>query len=174
VLDEIGNELEHLEENVLDGTDPSVVSTLHAVRRRLNSIRRVVAPVRESLSTLIRDESPLIAESTRLYLRDCADHTFQLMELVEHHRDLASGLLDLYLTIVSNRMNDIMKVLTIMATIFIPLGFIAGLYGMNFDPDVSRWNMPELAWPFGYPFAIGLMGLVAGGMLFYFRRKGWL
>jgi len=174
LLDELGNELEQLEESVLKETDPSVVGTLHALKRRLNSIRRVVAPIRESLTGLIRDESPLVSESTRLYLRDCSDHTFQLIELVEHYRDLASGLLDLHLTIVSNRMNDIMKVLTIMATIFIPLGFIAGLYGMNFDPQASRWNMPELAWQFGYPFAIGVMVVVAGGMLLFFRRKGWL
>jgi magnesium transporter len=173
LLDELGDQLERLEEEILQEAGPEAVGKLHELKRRLTGIRRVVLPIRESVTGLVRDESPLVTDSTRLYLRDCLDHTYQLIELVEHYRDLASGLLDLHLTIVSNRMNDVMKVLTIIATIFIPLGFIAGVYGMNFDVGASPWNMPELSWPFGYLFALGLMAIVAGGMILFFRRKGW-
>jgi magnesium transporter len=174
VLDELGDALERIEDEILGPSTSSVVAELHDVKRELTSIRRLVLQLRESLTGLLRDEHAVIAEPTRLFLRDVVDHTFQVMELAEAYRDTASGLIDLHLTLVSNRMNDIMKVLTIIATIFIPLGFIAGLYGMNFDGGVSRWNMPELRWPFGYLFALGLMAAVAGTMVLYFRRKGWL
>ncbi|HMB68541.1 MAG TPA: magnesium/cobalt transporter CorA, partial [bacterium] len=174
VLDELGDALEGIEEEILSSSRGAVIADLHNVKRELTSIRRVILPVRESLGTLFRDENPVITEPTRLYLRDVVDHSFQVMELAETYRDTASGLIDLHLTLVSNRMNDIMKVLTIIATIFIPLGFIAGLYGMNFDGGISPWNMPELRWPFGYPFALGLMAAVAGAMVMYFRRKDWL
>ena len=122
----------------------------------------------------MREDTPCIAPGTRLFLRDCADHTAQLLDMVEIHREVSSGLLDLHLSSVSTRMNEIMKVLTIIATIFIPLGFIAGLYGMNFDTEVSPFNMPELDWRFGYPFALAVMLAVALGMLAYFWRKGWI
>ncbi|NNE43367.1 MAG: magnesium/cobalt transporter CorA, partial [Gemmatimonadetes bacterium] len=173
VVDGLGDRLEELEEQVLaDGSAP-VVAELHQLKRHLARLRRVLLPQREALGSLARGDSDLIAEETRMFLRDAQDHAVQLIELVEGQRDIASGILDLHLTMVSNRMNDIMKVLTIIATIFIPLGFIAGLYGMNFDPGISRWNMPELGWTFGYPFALVLMGLVAGGLVIFFRRKGW-
>jgi magnesium transporter len=109
-----------------------------------------------------------------LYLRDVADHVTMAADIVETLRDMVSSLMDLYLSSVSNRMNEIMKVLTIIATIFIPLSFIAGLYGMNFDPSASPWNMPELGWYWGYPAALTVMGLVAVGLLAFFRRRGWL
>jgi magnesium transporter len=174
VLDGLGDALERIEDEILGPSKGGVIAELHDVKRELTSIRRVVLPVRESLGALFRDENPVITEPTRLFLRDVVDHSFQVMELAETYRDTASGLIDLHLTLVSNRMNDIMKVLTIIATIFIPLGFIAGLYGMNFDGGISPWNMPELRWPFGYPFALGLMVIVAGAMVLYFRRKDWL
>jgi magnesium transporter len=174
VLDELGDALERIEEEILGPSQGHVIAELHDVKRDLTAIRRVVVSVRESLSALLRDENPVIAEPTRLFLRDVVDHSFQVLELAESYRDTASGLIDLHLTLVSNRMNDIMKVLTIIATIFIPLGFIAGLYGMNFDGGVSRWNMPELKWAYGYVFALGLMAAVAGAMVAYFRRKDWL
>jgi magnesium transporter len=126
------------------------------------------------LNVLIREDSPLVREQTRIYLRDCYDHAIQLIDLVETYREIASGLVDLYLSSLSTRMNEVMKVLTIMSTLFIPLGFIAGVYGMNFDPKKSPWNMPELSWYFGYPFALALMGAVALGFIVYFRHKGWL
>jgi magnesium transporter len=174
VLDEVGDALDRIEEEILGPAHGSVIAELHDVKRELTATRRVVLGIRESLTGLLRDENQLVADPTRLFLRDVVDHSFQVLELLESYRDTASGLIDLHLTIVSNRMNDIMKVLTIIATIFIPLGFIAGLYGMNFDGQASRWNMPELRWPFGYAFALGLMAAVAGTMLVYFRKKGWL
>jgi magnesium transporter len=126
------------------------------------------------LSALLREDTPCIEPGTRVFLRDCADHNAQLLDMVEIHREVASGLFDLHLSSLSTRMNEIMKVLTIIATIFIPLGFIAGLYGMNFNPKASPFNMPELDWRFGYPFALGLMLAVALGLLAYFWRKSWI
>jgi magnesium transporter len=113
-------------------------------------------------------------EDIHVFLRDCHDHTIQLLDSVDTNRELASSLMDLHLSNVSMRMNEVMKVLTIIATIFMPLGFIAGLYGMNFDGELSPWNMPELRWKLGYPFALALMGLTAIGLAFFFRKKGWL
>jgi magnesium transporter len=126
------------------------------------------------MSHLLRDDVPFISATTRLFLRDCADHVFQLMDMVEIDREVASSLVDLHLSSLSMRMNETMKLLTIIATIFIPLGFIAGVYGMNFDRTVSPFNMPELGWYLGYPMALGLMLAVALGLLAYFRSKGWL
>jgi magnesium transporter len=121
----------------------------------------------------VNDDSGFVTEPTRVFLRDCQDHVFLVMERVESLRELGAGLRDLHLTLVSNRMNEVMKVLTIIATIFNPITFIAGMYGMNFD-TASRWNMPELGWAFGYPVALGVMALAALAMLVYFRRKNWL
>jgi magnesium transporter len=126
------------------------------------------------INSLLRDEGELISENTRIYLRDCYDHAVQLMDIVETYREIASALVDVYLSSVSARLNEIMKVLTIIATIFIPLGFVASLYGMNFDPKASPWNMPELGWRYGYLFSLALMVVIAGGLLYYFRRRGWL
>jgi magnesium transporter len=174
VLEGLGEELEGLEAEVLRTPDSSVVSDLHGLKRDLLSVRRAIWPQREMLNALIRGESELIGEVTSLYLRDCYDHTIQLMDIVETYREIASGLVDVYLSNVSARLNEIMKVLTVIATIFIPLGFIASVYGMNFDRAVSAWNMPELGWRFGYPFSLLLMVGTAAGLLLFFRRKGWL
>jgi magnesium transporter len=174
LLERYGERLEELEDRVLEDPTAALVSEVHAIKRELASIRRAVWPLREAVSMLLRDESPLITADTRLYLRDAYDHTIQVVELVESQREVASGLLDVYLSSVSNRMNEVMKVLTIIATIFIPLGFVAGLYGMNFDTSVSPWNMPELSWPWGYPAALAIMASIAIGMLTYFRRKRWI
>jgi magnesium transporter len=174
VLEHSGEAVERLEDEVIASPDAGQVDRIHTVKRDLLTLRRAIWPTREMVNGLIRDESPFMGDSTRLYLRDCYDHTIQLMDIVETYREIASGLLDVYLSSMSARMNEIMKVLTIIATIFIPLGFIAGLYGMNFDPDTSPLNMPELRAYYGYPFALGLMVAVAGGLVFYFWRKGWL
>jgi magnesium transporter len=144
------------------------------MKRRLLSIRRAVWPSREMLSALSREEMALLTSGTRVYFRDCYDHTVQLMDLIETYREIASGLMDVYISSTSAKLGEVMKVLTIIATIFIPLSFIAGLYGMNFDRRVSPLNMPELGWRFGYPFALMLMGMVAAGMIVYFWVKGWL
>jgi magnesium transporter len=174
VLEEIGDRIETIEDLLLDDPSPDHVTSLHELRRELLVIRKSVWPLRDMISSLYRSEHELFSDETRLYLRDVVDHVTMAADIVETLREMVSSLMDLYLSSVSNRMNEIMKVLTIIATIFIPLSFIAGLYGMNFDPSVSPWNMPELGWYWGYPAALAVMLLVAVGLLAYFRRKGWL
>ena len=174
ILEQYGESLDRLDAEISDQPAPDTVARVHQMRSDLLLLRRAIWPFREDIGELVREPNPLIAEETRVFLRDCYDHSFQIIDLVETCREMCSDLRDYYLSAVNNRMSEIMKVLTIMATIFIPLGFIAGLYGMNFDPDTSTWNMPELRWPFGYLFALALMALVAGGQLFYFWRRGWL
>lgn len=168
-----GERLDELEERILRGAEQEQAAELHAIKRDMLAVRRAVWPFRDELSVLLREEHPNITAETRLYLRDVYDHTVELLELLEAHREMAAGLLDIYLSSVSNRMNEVMKVLTIMATIFIPLSFLTGVYGMNFD---TSWplNMPELRWRYGYPFVLGLMAALALGMVVVFRRKRWL
>jgi magnesium transporter len=174
VLDRIGNHLETLEEEVLADPSPDTAARIHSIRRTLLGLRKVVGPHRDAVNALLRGGSDLITSQTELFLRDVYDHAVRITELAEAYRELSSDLMSIYLSVVSNRMNEVMKVLTIIASIFIPLSFIAGLYGMNFDPDASRWNMPELGWTVGYPFALLIMLLVAGGFLWFMWRKGWL
>jgi magnesium transporter len=144
------------------------------MRRATLALRRAIWPTRDMVNALIRDDSPLIASGTKVFLRDCYDHTIQLMDVVETFREIAADLIDVYMSSVSARMNEVMKMLTVIATIFIPLGFVASVYGMNFDTQRSPWNMPELAWTYGYPAVLGLMAAVAGGLLVYFWRRGWI
>ncbi len=169
-----GDRLEELEDRIVTNPDQALVNEIHAIKRDLVTIRRAVWPLRDALNSLLREEHSHIAADTRLYLRDVYDHTVQLVELTESQRDIASGLLDVYLSSVSNRMNEVMKVLTIIATIFIPMSFVASVYGMNFQRSISPWNMPELGWRYGYPFALGLMALIAFVLLYFFRRKRWI
>jgi magnesium transporter len=143
------------------------------VKRELISLRRATWPLREMINGVLRDTSPLIGAETRVYLRDCYDHTVQIIDLVETYRDLTSGLTDLYLSVVSNRLNEVMRVLTIISTVFIPLTFVVGVYGMNFDPH-SPWNMPELRQPYGYISVLLVMLGIASAMVWLFWRKGWL
>jgi magnesium transporter len=173
VLDIYSNELDALEDEVIERPVPKTLARVHAVKRNLLMLRRVVWPLREAVSMLIREPSSLIAHDTQIYLRDCYDHTIQILDLLETHRELSSSLMDVYLSSVSNRMNEIVKVLTIISTIFIPLSFFAGIYGMNFNTD-HPLNMPELNLPYGYPLVLTLMAVAAGSMLAYFWRKGWL
>ena len=174
VLEAMGEQVEHLEDVILRRPVPRAITELHEVKRDLMCLRRIVWPLRESIHTLLRDPCDLISEPTRIYLRDCYDHCVRLIDLVEVFRELASDLFDLYLSSISHRMNDVMRLLTVFSVIFAPLTFIAGIYGMNFDPDTSPWNMPELRWFWGYPAAIMLMAAVGFGMLFFMARKGWL
>ncbi len=173
-LESYSDILEEIEVRVLENPDVSVVGRIHTIKRELLEFKHAIWPQRDLFSLLIRDPMDLITDQTSVYLRDCYDHTVQLMDLTETHRETASGLLDTYHSSISTRMNEIMKVLTIIATIFIPLSFIAGVYGMNFDPEKSPWNMPELDWYFGYPYALALMAAVAAGLIFYFVRNGWI
>jgi magnesium transporter len=174
VLQDCGDRLDALEDRMFLRPDPHTVGRIHAVRRDLLAVRRAIWPLRECISGLARDPDELVSDETRLYLRDCYDHAVQIIDLLESYRDLAGGLMDTYLSLVSQRMNEVMKVLTIYAAIFIPLTFVAGIWGMNFDRGVSGWNMPELGWALGYPGAIALMLLLAIGQLVWFRRRGWI
>jgi len=173
-LEQVGEHLEALEESIVVNATMDLMAEVRSVKRHLLTLRRQAWPQREMVGQFLRAEGDWFGEETRTHLRDCYDHAVQVLDLLENHRELASGLMDFHMSMVSNRMNEIMKVLTITATIFIPLSFVAGLYGMNFDPDASRWNMPELSMPFGYLGALALMGTMGGGMLLYFKRKGWL
>lgn len=174
LLEEYSDRLEELEGRVLTTSANALASDIHALRHDLRVIRRLLWATREMLGGLGRTELTLVQEGTRPFLRDCHDHTVQLLDIVEGCQELATGLRDLHMSALSARMNEIMKLLTIISTIFIPLSFIAGVYGMNFDTEASRLNMPELHWRLGYPFALGLMFATAGFFVWFFRRKGWL
>lgn len=168
VLEAIGEELEILEEQLLLNPTPDVLQNVHKLKREMIFLRKAVWPLRELISGIQKTGSKLIKNNTKMYLRDIYDHTIQVIDTVETYRDMVSGLQDLYLSSVSNKMNEVMKVLTIIATIFIPLTFIAGVYGMNFKV------MPELKWRIGYFFIWGIMIVIALAMLLYFKRKKWL
>ncbi len=174
VLEIYGERIEELEEEVIVKPTPQTLQNIYQIRRELLQLRRAIWPQRDAINSLIRDGSDLISEEVRIYLRDCYDHTVQVMDMVETYRELASGLMDVYLSAVSNKMNEIMKVLTVVSSIFIPLTFVAGVYGMNFNPEKSPYNMPELNWYWGYPICLAVMGAIALGLLFFFWRRGWL
>lgn len=173
-LEHYGDRLEALEELMVTHPDPEALAQLHEIKRELRQLRRIAWPQREALNSLMREALPQISAETRLHLRDCYDHTMRIIDLVEVYREVCADLTDLYLSSVSNRMNDVMRVLTVISTLFMPLTFVAGVYGMNFDAQVSPWNMPELRWYLGYPLCLLLMALVAAGQFWYFVRKGWL
>lgn len=168
ILEFIGEHIEEIEEEILETPRPRVMERLHDQKRNIIYLRKQIWPLRELVNAMTREENPLIRSSTTLFLRDVHDHTIQVIDTIESYRDLLAGLLDLYLTMISNRMNEVMKVLTIIATIFIPITFIAGVYGMNFR------NMPELEWSWGYTMVWGVMVAMVIVMLMYFRRKKWL
>jgi magnesium transporter len=172
-MEALGERIDALELTVFDDPSRQALDEIHHVKRELVLLRRTLWPQRDMLNNLLRDEYPQIQESTKLYLRDCYDHSVHALDLVESYREMASSLLEIYLSSLSNRLNDVMKVLTIIATVFIPLSFIVGLYGMNFDRSASPWNMPELGMRFGYPVLWLVMLSIVGGMLFYFRKKRW-
>jgi magnesium transporter len=173
VLEYYGELIEDLEAEVMIRPDRSTLEKIYKVRRELLTIRRAIWPQRDAINSLIRDGSDLISSEVQVYLRDCYDHTVQVMDMVETYRELATGLMDVYLSAVSNKMNEIMKSLTVVSVIFIPLTFIAGVYGMNFDRAKSPLNMPELGWYWGYPFCLALMSMTAGSLIFFFWKRGW-
>ena len=168
ILEKVGDRLVQLEEELISDPQSSLLTTIYHYKRELLLLRKSVWPLREVINQLHKEVSPLIQEGTQVYLRDLYDHAIQAIDTVEVFRDAITGLQDLYMSSVSNRMNEIMKVLTIMASIFIPLTFIAGIYGMNFE------YMPELKWQWGYFAAWGVMAGCAAAMLIYFRKKKWL
>ncbi len=174
LLEQLGERIELLEDELSENPSAKSLETIRELKHQLIYMRKTIWPLREAVSGLERTESSLLHSGTRPYLRDLYEHVIQVIDTVETFRDMVSGLLDLYHTGVSNRMNEIMKVLTIFASIFIPLGFLAGVYGMNFDTQISDLNMPELTLPFGYILFWVLAASIAGGLLWYFRRKNWL
>ncbi|WP_129125346.1 magnesium/cobalt transporter CorA [Geomonas oryzae] len=168
VLEKLADRIEDLEDEVIENPAPATVQSIYHLKRQMLFLHKAVWPLREVVSGLQRRDSRLIDDATIIYLRDLYDHTVQVLDTLETLRDMLSGMLDIYLSSVSNRLNEVMKVLTIIATIFMPLAFVVGWYGMNFK------NMPELDWSFGYPMVFILCLTIAGGMLIYFRRKRWL
>lgn len=169
VLEHYGIHLEELEEEAIREPSGDTINAIYQLKRELLGLRRALWPLREAITAMTRTEgSELITRETRTFLRDAYDHVVRLMDMVETYRELASSLTDLYYSTLSHKMNEVMKVLTIVATIFIPLTFVAGLYGMNFE------NMPELGWRYGYFASLGLMGAIALAMVVMFRRRGWI
>ena len=168
ILETLGEEVEHLEDVLLLNPTKAALHKIHSLKRKVLSLRRSVWPLRELLTNFERSESPLIQRSTHEYIRDVYDHAIQIIDTVETYRDSLSSMLDIYLSSVSNRMNEIMKVLTVISTFFIPLTFITGLYGMNFK------YMPELSLKWGYPAVLIIMILTVAGLVVYFKKKKWL
>ena len=168
ILEKLGERIEDMEEELISEPTPELLREVHKLKRELIYLRRSVWPLREVLSQVLRGETSLVKESTSVYLRDVYDHTIQVIDTVETFRDMVSSMVEMYMSSVSNKMNEVMKVLTIIATIFIPLTFVTGMYGMNFK------HMPELNWSWAYPASLGAMGIVAIAMVIYFRRKKWL
>ncbi|KFI19633.1 magnesium transporter [Nitrosococcus oceani C-27] len=174
VLERFGEQLEDLEMELLRCPTQDTLAWIHQIKRELLLLRRIFWPQREVIHGLLREDYNLIAEGTKIYLRDCYDHSTQIMELLETYREMSSSMLDVYLSSVSHHTNEIMRILTIIATIFIPLTFIAGVYGMNFGNDSnSPWAMPELHWYYGYPLIWLVMIAVAVLLLIFFKHRGW-
>jgi magnesium transporter len=173
ILETLGESIEAIEEELLDKPSRGTLRKLYETKRLLLQLRRTAWPQREIFNTLIRDDSGLVSKETQIFLRDCYDHTAQIVDILESYRDLATGLMDVYLSSLGFRTNEIMRLLTVISSIFIPLTFLAGVYGMNFNTEYPL-NMPELNWPFGYFLCLGVMVCSAAGMVLFFKRKNWL
>lgn len=175
LLTSLADRLDSIEDEILEEEDEDEApSRMYQIRRDLLTIRRAVWPAREALNSLIRDTIPLISNTTRVYLRDCYDHAVRITDLLDMYREVGSALMEVHYTRASNKLNEVMKVLTIITVLFIPPTLIAGIYGMNFNPEKSPLNMPELSWYMGYPFALLLMVLVSLGLYVYLYWQGWL
>lgn len=174
VLERFGDQLEDLEAELLERPNQQTLSSIHRLKRELLILRRVLWPQREVITTLMRGENDVIHTETLVYFRDCHDHSVQIIELLESFREMATSMLDIYLSSISQRTNETMRVLTIIATIFIPLTFIAGVYGMNFQNPDSPWAMPELAWYYGYPMVWAIMITVTVMLIWFFKRRKWI
>ncbi|MFC1807937.1 magnesium/cobalt transporter CorA [Candidatus Omnitrophota bacterium] len=174
ILERLSEKIESMEDELVADPTTEKLQIIQSLKRDMIFLRKSVWPLREIISGLQRAESGLIQDSTTAYMRDLYDHTIQVIDTIESLRDMVSGMLDIYMSSISNRMNEVMKVLTIIATIFIPITFVAGIYGMNFERGASKLNMPELGWPFGYIFAWGIMITITMVMITYFKRRKWL
>jgi len=167
LLENVGERIELLEEGLIESPSTKMLRSLQGLKKEMILLRKSLWPLREMITSLERSESPLISKSSLLYFRDIYDHTIHIIDTLETYRDMLSGMLDIYLSSISNRMNEVMKVLTVIATLFMPLTFIAGIYGMNFK------YMPELEWRWGYAMVWVVLLIISGGMIIYFRRKNW-
>jgi magnesium transporter len=174
VVERFSEQIDEIDDEVSTAMSRDVMSRIHNIRGDLLHLRKIVWRMRDVVNSLIRDDSPLVHDDVRIFFRDCYDHTIQIIDVVDSCRELSADIRELYLSQVAIRSNEIMKVLTVIATIFIPLGFISGVYGMNFNPTVSRWNMPELNWAYGYPFALFLMLSTAAALVAFMWRRGWM
>lgn len=168
------NERLDLLENEIGRNPEEVLHELHTLRNDLHTLWRTISATREAIGKLVRGETGALSEDTKFFFRDCLDHCAQLLDAVEACQELSASLMSLQQAAINNRMGETMRVLTMIATVFIPMSFVAGVYGMNFDTSKSPWNMPELGWHFGYPFALGLMALIAVAFLVHFWWRGWL
>ena len=168
ILEKLGEKIEALEEDLLENPSPETLQTLHEMKREMIYLRKQIWPIREIINGLVKSESSLIQEQMHIYFRDVYDHTIQIIDTIESYRDILAGMLEIYLSTLSNKMNEVMKVLTIIATIFIPITFIAGVYGMNFK------FMPELEWRWGYVMVWAIIVVAAGIMIGFFKKKQWL
>lgn len=174
VLETYGEYLEDMEDIIAVQPTKAVITRIHDVKRNLLELRRAIWPMREVLHALMHNNTLFASQEVNFHLRSSYDDAVQVIDLIEVDREQCADLMDFYLSSVGNRTNEVMKLLTIISTIFMPLTFVAGVYGMNFNTDVSPFNMPELNWYYGYPFAMLLMAAMAGLLLWYYRRKGWI
>lgn len=174
ILEDFNDEVIQIEDSLMANTETTNYDNLHQLRRKLILMRRHMNPMREVVQGLIREDNELISDGIKLYMRDVNDHLMRVIESLEHTLDISASLMETHMTQINIRSGEVMKVLTIIATIFIPLTFVAGIYGMNFNPEGSPYNMPELDWYYGYPISLGFMFVLTLGMLFYFRRKKWI
>lgn len=173
VLDKMDERIEDIEDELLDTPEQSTLQDIHSIRKEVIRLKRNITPLRDIIHALEREQYHFIDKSTQIYLRDLYDHIRQIIETIDNYREVINGLQEVYLSSASNKMNEIMKVLTVISTIFIPLTFIVGIYGMNFRTEAGLWNMPELNWQYGYPFVLAVMLLIVVGMIFFFRKKKW-
>ena len=173
ILEIYGEKIEDLEDKVIFNPSNSSLAEVFQIIRELLALSRAIWPQRNALNTLIRDGSSVIDPNILIFLRDCYDHTVQIIDIIETYRELASSLTDIYLSSISNKMNEVMKLLTVISSIFIPLTLIAGIYGMNFNSSVSPFNMPELDWYWGYPLCWTLMIAIAATLVYFFWKRGW-
>ncbi len=167
VLEKVGDRIEEIEDDIIENPDRETLEEIYAIKRGLVELRRAIWPLRDALAAMGRGDTPLVQAGTLPYLRDVQDHTLRVIDTIETYRDTAATIVEMYMSSISNRMNDVMRVLTVIATLFIPLTFIVGVYGMNFA------HMPELAWPWAYPAVWAVMVAVTVGLLVFFRRRGW-
>ncbi len=174
VLEKFADHLDHMEEKLLEHPESISIVSIHDIKKELLVLKGLIWGHRDLLYSIVRETPTFFSKDSLVYIRDCYDHTIQQLELIETYRDVGSNLMDLYFSSADRKANEIMKLLTVVASIFIPLTFIAGIYGMNFNTQASPLNMPELNWYFGYPTALGLMISVAAGLLIYFRKKKWI